>query len=550
MAIAWELWRPQRDVWALCLAGMVLASALVLALPAGTIDPMEAAIQYSLLAIAWLVVNALIVFTYTTGETDLAAGPSNFPARMFTLPVRTHALVGWPMLYGTVVMALLWVVPAGLARGLLGITVPLAWPALGLAAFLAWFQAVAWCPFGLPWARVGVAVVLLSALVAVPQLALAFQVPDEFLVAVFTMLLPAAYVTAVAGVARARRGDNAGWWPARKAVAAAKAPPPRDRPFSSAMRAQLWYEWRCHGLDLPFTVAMVLVLFVGGLWFGKTYEAAFQELEKEGLPPQLRVAFLGLLALVPFLAAVAGVHLGNTGTKGLAQKTFILPAFLAVRPLPERGLVAAKLQAAVLITLVCWGLILVVVPLALLATGTWRGAVGWILDWLGEQTPLQAGTFAVAAIVVLIGGTWSSMAGTLFLGLLGRAWIVYTTGVAGALFFIPVLVFANWILKHPEYYTALASILSWVVLGVVGLKVLVGTWTVRAVSRGGAIPDGTVARILGTWTLMAAGLFGLLRLLIPPELISWSGLAGGVILLVPINRLLAAPLALAWNRHR
>jgi hypothetical protein len=549
MAIAWELWRPQRGVLAFALAALLLASVLVLALPAGTIDPLEAAV-YGLFVLGWLVVQALIVFTYTTGQTDLAAGPSTFPARMFTLPVRTGALVGWPMLYGTVAMALFWMVPAGLARTLLGLPVPLAWPALGLAAFLAWFQAVVWRPFGLPWVRVGVAIVLLSALVAVPQLAVAFQVPDEILALVFTALLPPAYVTAVASVARARRGDYAGRSPARLGAAAATAPPAKDRPFSSARRAQLWFEWRCHGLELPFTVGLILLLFAGGLCFGKTYEAAFQELQKDGMPPQLPVAFLGLLALVPFLAAIAGVELGNTGTRGVAQKTFLLPAFLAVRPLSESGLVAVKLRAAALITLVCWGLILVVAPLALLITGTGEGAVGWIVDWLQDQTPLQAAVFVVAAFVVLVGGTWASMTGTLFLGLVGRRWIVYTSGLAGVLLFLPILVLAIWIFKHPEHYAVLASALPWVVLGMVGLKVLVGTWMVWAVRRAGLIADPTLARILATWTLMTAGLWGMLRLLIPDGLVSWVGLAGGVVVLVPFNRLLAAPLALAWSRHR
>ena len=51
----------------------------------------------------------MAVFSYgLTG--DLAARQSMFPARLFTLPVTTGALAGWPMLYGTIAMALLWAV--------------------------------------------------------------------------------------------------------------------------------------------------------------------------------------------------------------------------------------------------------------------------------------------------------------------------------------------------------------------------------------------------------------------------------------------------------
>jgi hypothetical protein len=312
----------------------------------------------------------------------------------------------------------------------------------------------------------------------------------------------------------------------------------------------LWYELRCHGLELPFTIGMVLVLFVAGLWFGKAYEAAFRELEKGGLPPQVRVAFIGLLALVPFLAIFTGVSLGNTGARGSSPKSFMLPAFLAVRPLSEGALVAAKLKAAVLITLVSWAMLLVVVPPALLATDTWNEAVGWILEWLGQQPPLQALGLVVLAVVLLVGETWAGMAGTLFLGLLGRAWIVRTLGAAAALLVIPLLMFANWILKHPQSHAALVSAVPWVLGGAVALKVVMGMAVARVVRRRRLIADRSLGAILGTWFLAVAGSFGLLWWLIPHGLAPWYVLACSVILLVPINRLLAAPLALAWNRHR
>ena len=42
----------------------------------------------------------LAVFSFGLAG-DLAARQSIYPARMFTLPVTTAALAGWPMLYGT-----------------------------------------------------------------------------------------------------------------------------------------------------------------------------------------------------------------------------------------------------------------------------------------------------------------------------------------------------------------------------------------------------------------------------------------------------------------
>jgi hypothetical protein len=50
--------------------------------------------------------------------------------------------------------------------------------------------------------------------------------------------------------------------------------------------------------------------------------------------------------------------------------------------------------------------------------------------------------------------------------------------------------------------------------------------------------------------VIAAGLFALLAWLVPSGLVRVGYLALGVALVVPLTRLLVAPLALAWNRHR
>ena len=39
---------------------------------------------------------------------DLGARQSIYPTRLFTLPVTSDALAGWPMLYGSAAMVLLW----------------------------------------------------------------------------------------------------------------------------------------------------------------------------------------------------------------------------------------------------------------------------------------------------------------------------------------------------------------------------------------------------------------------------------------------------------
>src|SRR3982751_3078063 len=50
---------------------------------------------------------SLAVFTFGL-DGDLGARQSMYPARLFTLPVTTAALSGWPMLYGSAAMMILW----------------------------------------------------------------------------------------------------------------------------------------------------------------------------------------------------------------------------------------------------------------------------------------------------------------------------------------------------------------------------------------------------------------------------------------------------------
>ena len=100
LAIGWTIWRRHRwglSATAACVAAVVGASAVARAV----LDPGDA-LQACGIAITPLAVCALYlagVFAYGF-DTDLATAGTAFPSRMFTLPVRTGALAGWPMAYG------------------------------------------------------------------------------------------------------------------------------------------------------------------------------------------------------------------------------------------------------------------------------------------------------------------------------------------------------------------------------------------------------------------------------------------------------------------
>jgi len=213
-AIAWEF--RQRHRWALiALAGYVLfvAAFKLLILGPGTtvrLDPPDGRAAAVIVPLSATFMYLLAVFSFGVAG-DLAARQSIYPARMFALPVTTAALAGWPMLYGTSAMASLWLVTALLAQWPWGIEVPVIWPALLAAAFLAWTQALMWMPYGLPGLRVIVAVLWLVALDAVVILAIHYEAPESLMVGFLAPQLPLAYLAACFAVARARRGDVPDW---------------------------------------------------------------------------------------------------------------------------------------------------------------------------------------------------------------------------------------------------------------------------------------------------------------------------------------------------
>src|SRR5215468_6571351 len=109
-AFAWEF--RQRLRWGLIAGGVYFTVLAVVQFGAGKRSPihplrdMTFAFTVSIPVCAAFMYFAA-VFSYGLAG-DLTARRSLYPARMFTLPVSTGALAGWPMLYGTIAMAALW----------------------------------------------------------------------------------------------------------------------------------------------------------------------------------------------------------------------------------------------------------------------------------------------------------------------------------------------------------------------------------------------------------------------------------------------------------
>jgi hypothetical protein len=534
-AIAWQLWGRHRWGLAVVLAYLFVVALLFQALPAGTLEPTHGilcSIQF-VLALAYVAA----VFAYGFDSHHLEGKESGFPVWMFKLPVRTSVLVGWPMLQGMAAIVLLWVSWAYFVLRPSGIEVSLGSTALLAAALVAVLQALLWLPFGLPWIRILVLLLVLPLLLSAPQLGLVLGATEAELLCLFAILIPVAFVVAFTGVVRARRGDGPEWQRLFEARAERTHRDMRQlRPFPSPVRAQLWFELRRHLLPFPIVVGCAAALHL-----------AFILWAEQGEENKVKL-WLPFLCFPPLMASFFGGGLGRTGTS--AGNPFLLSSFTATRPVTCATLVASKLKAAALATLAAWAVLVV-------SVAVWYGATqaheqmsarwGHLLQAYSAWKLCAASLLAVSGLFLL---TWKQLVANLCIGLTGRAWLVRGTAVAFGIVVTLAMMLLARLTDRPAFSETFWDALPWWVAGGVCLKLLGAAGALRALVRSRLVETPTLTKLLSVWLLLAGGLFGLAYAIVPAGAVPVSLLAGGIVLSVPLTSLAAAPLALAWNRHR
>src|SRR5438876_714482 len=413
LAIAWEFRRRHR--WGLiAVAGYLLVVATIRFL---ILEPGEPVLVDSVRFAAVASVPLTTTFVYLLAvfsfgfAGDLAARHSMYPARMFTLPVTNAALVGWPMLYGTAAMAILWLAARLFAVWPSGIAIPLIWPALLAAALLAWTQALTWMPYGLPGSRWIVAVI---------------------------------------------------------------AP--------------------------------------------------------------------------TFMAAFTAWTVSQPNTP--VSDSYAVPLLITAWPLSSAELIAAKLQMAMWSTLAAWLLVIVAMPLALEWSGTWS-----VVTERARRMNDAIGTPRAATVVLLIlagfiVATWKQLVQSLHIGLTGREWIVKGSVLLTLTFLILLGPIVEWIIDNPSGQRALWNALPLILAGLVALKISAAAWIATRLDRNRLLGDRALVAGAACWVLAVLALYGVLVWFFSTPFVARYVLALIAILAVPLARISAAPLALAWNRHR
>jgi hypothetical protein len=479
------------------------------------------------------------VFSYgLTG--DLSARQSIYPARMFALPVTTAALAGWPMLYGAAAMASLWLATALLAQwlGELDVRLPLIWPALLAAVFLAWTQALTWMPYGLRGLRVIVTVLWLATLDTAVLLAIHFEAREAVMVAILAPLIPLAYVAARIAVARARRGDVPDWRGAFARLAPiADAAPRRRGPFVTPARAQLWFEWRRHGRSLPALVSILL-----------PFELALLFIPGNDTAPVVFATLAAVLLTPPFMAVFAAATI-STSNPYVRDAHGVSP-FQATRPLTSAALIGAKLKMTTLSTLAAWSLVLVAIPLALILSGTWPVVIERARQGIEIAGTVRAIAIVLLVLLGLLASTWKRLVQGLCIGMTGREWLIKSSVLLALLVLVIIGPVAEGISASPNAQAALWDAVPWIPVGLVCVKMPAAAWIAIRLYDSRLLSDRTLVTGAAWWLVAVIALYGLLAWVVATPLVPRYFLLSIAMLEVPLARVSAAPLALAWNRHR
>jgi hypothetical protein len=538
-AVAWEF-RQRHRLGVMALAGYFLLLATIKLVVLARGFPINFASPESF---AFVVMMPLTTtFTYSLAvfsfglDGDLAARQSMYPARRFTQPVTTASLAWWPMLYGTAAMIFLWLATRLFALWPSAIHVPIIWPALLAASLLAWTQALTWMPYPLPGLRIIVTVLWLGTIDSIALLALQFKAHEPLMIGILAPQIPLAYLVARLAVGRARRGDVPDWrgvfaW----LIQIKRLLSRRSEHFRSPSSAQAWFEWRRNGRSLPAWVAILLPFELILLWAaGDSTSLVFTIL-------------IGVLLTPPFMASFAAATVSKSSAN--AGDAYGVTPFIATRPLTNAELIAAKLKIAIRSTIVAWVLVFLAIPIALELSGT--SAV--VLDRWRRFSDVVGAPRAVVALLLVLSGciasTWKQLVQSLYIGLTGRASLIQGSVFLVLGFFFLFGPFAEWIIgggRLGELWSALPLILTILV----SLKMIAAVWVIVRLYHGRLLSDRTLVFGAACWSVAVFALYSVLVWLLDTPHIPHYLLMLLAILAIPLARLSAAPLALAWNRHR
>ncbi|HEY3391650.1 MAG TPA: hypothetical protein VGK58_03010, partial [Lacipirellulaceae bacterium] len=542
-ALAWEFWAANRRGWLIVLA-VVFGCALLYRIFASSIQGSEGLQFLCCLPMVMTLILAGAFCNFTDRERrDRIAG---FPRRLFVLPFKTRFLVTCPMAFGLMSVVTIYVAWATLVLRPLDLGIWVRWPATLLAVFVVFYQAIIWCLCGFRITRIVALSLVATTVVGIGFLPMLlpktnFWSSDAVLTGAVASAAAVAYAATIVTIGVQRRGGGRGWSLALRFVDRQIAILPLQRhSLKSPEAALFWIEWRRFGLVLPASVLLTAILILS-VTIRFTDGGAEATMWAE--------TWLGLMPIL--LAVPIGMGFGKPDFWSLDLS---LPTFVAARPVSSRQLLAAKMKAAALSTIVAWAALMILAPLSIslyLDIEHWRDA--WEMFSI-IYSPLSQWGLPILGLVMGMLLTWSLLIGNIWLGYSGRPAFYYSFVAFGMAGLLMTLVFLVWWAEssrsRDDLIVNLLPWLPWLLAAAISAKVWAAVGCACQLRSRRLISSKYIAVFFCVW-LTATSCLVFQGWLLSPR-IEWLRNVFMLIALcmIPIARIAATPLAIARNRHR
>lgn len=461
------------------------------------------------------------LFTFTSFDPK-TKDPLKFPERLFTLPVSTPFLY-WRLMpggmMGIVILFLAWhfFVRVPQIENFTVFQNCFLW-----ATLLAMSQGIIWSLAAWPITRTLILTGLLFGFCYVPGWH--EHVPEA---AILPPVFVLGLVLAWAGLEKMRHGQWQGWVgmlpPGLGPASRAQLPGPKQ--FSSAARAQLWFEWRRLGRPLSLTIGVL------GLGAMLAHVIIRYALGWGPLQTDTMAFFAGYLLGMPLLIYFC-VSLSPNKTDF---------SFTLLRPMATGQFVMVELRAIAASVMISYALCLLgMICLFLLG------------DFPAVERAVSSfflGRFVVVLIIIF--AAWRVQAVNLCFVLTGRRriaeiafWLFILAGMCAAILW--------WLSTHDDYWAAFARVLPALLGGLLVVKFTLAMAGFGLSLKRQLLDVAQVSAYIATWILLAgAGLVTLevMTKFYPASNISVPTVALLIALAVPLARIGFAPLGLAMNRH-
>jgi hypothetical protein len=307
-------------------------------------------------------------------------------------------------------------------------------------------------------------------------------------------------------------------------------------PFASAARAQAWYEWRQHGWSLPAWVAIALPFELGLLFIDR------------GTPAFVWITLAAVTITPPIMAAFVATTVRSAGRRA-SDAPGVTP-FMATRPLASAAMVAAKLRVAMWSTAAAWLVVIVAVPPALGLSDAWPVVLDRVHALRNIIGMPRTVALALLALWLLVTATWKRLVLSLYVGLSGRAWLIRThVGVTLAVL-VAIVPAVQWLSADTRLLWAMWDTVLWLPAVLAGLKMAAAAWIGVQLHRRALVSERTLIVGAASWLAAVLALYAALVWIAYSPHVPRYLLLVAAVLAIPLARLSAAPLALAWNRHR